>query len=122
MHKTVFFIALTIAFVLMQGQSLHGHYTTTTHTHSDHPHALNGHDNLHIHSHTASDNEEEINLLGTPHLRYIFLDQPIMLQSSIWSIVLMLLWICIDLPVLIPKLLQPRPPALIRPSPRAPPG
>lgn len=128
MTKSLFSIALIIAFVLMQGLSLHGHYSPTAH--NDHPHALHGHDKLHIHNHSIAidgaateshPDDEEINLLGTPLLRDILLDQPVLLQSLMWAIVLLIVWVSRDLPLPLPTRLHPSPPKRFKPSPRAPP-
>lgn len=128
MTKSLLSIALIIAFVLMQGLSLHGHYSPTAH--NDHPHALPGHDKLHIHHHAIAidsaateihPDEEEVNLLGTPLLRDIVLDQPILLQSLLWAIVLLVVWVSRDLPRPLATRLHPSPPKRFKPSPRAPP-
>lgn len=125
MNRTVFFLALIVALLGVQGLSLHAHLP-----HADDEHTAVQHHNLHVHSHVVDENLDSdhdhagavsVDLLTsalsrdhlTPSIDIAF--QTVLILAS------MVVWTCIQ------RLPRPAPPMHFTPpklrkcSPRAPP-
>jgi hypothetical protein len=127
MNRILFSLALILAFVWVQSLPLHGHVHEPMDSHK----ATHDHDALHVHSHlvdmdseTAHEHSEsvEVDLLGSAISARDAANSPVLfIATTILSIVLTVLWVCIRRSPPPVPLWHFGPPPLLRPSPRAPP-
>jgi hypothetical protein len=126
MNRVFFCVALIVAFTCVQGISLHGH---KAHAH-DEQLAMTDHDTIRLHSHAVGHDVEnthehsdvvEIDLFGTAIARDVANSTVAFALTSLWALVLVVLWVCIRRSPPPVPLVHFGPPHVLRPSPRAPP-
>jgi hypothetical protein len=127
MNRVFFCVALILVFACVQGISLHGH-KAHAHVH-DAQSSMTDHDAIRLHSHSIGhvgnmhehSDVLEIDLFGTAIARDVANSTVAFALTSLWALVLVVLWVCIRRSPPPVPLVHFGPPHVLRPSPRAPP-
>jgi hypothetical protein len=126
MNRVLFYLLVVAAFACVQGVPLHGHIDHVSDSFMAHDHEA-----MHVHSHAIDPHLQdlhehseaiEVDLLGISIATSAVSLSTVAVLTTLWSLVFVVLWVCIQRSPPPVPLLHFGPPPLLRPSPRAPPA